>query len=176
MSEEKKSHNFAPSTLGAGFVHKKDLILAIILVAFGAFMYYEAGKFPEAPAILGDTLNADVFPKMLITILFILVAIIPFEFKLTPAKIAKIDKDRGDKTPPITWISILLLLTIVSFAKFLGAVVTMFITCLLLPLVWGERNYIAVAIYSVVFPGFVYLLFNKLLGLYFNPGILELLK
>ena len=52
----------------------------------------------------------------------------------------------------------------------------MFITCLLLPLVWGERNYIAVAIYSIVFPGFVYLLFNKLLGLYFNPGILELLK
>ena len=42
---------------------KKDLILAIILVAFGAFMYYEAGKFPEAPAILGDTLNADVFTK-----------------------------------------------------------------------------------------------------------------
>ena len=176
MSEEKKSYDFAPKTLGAGFIHKKDLVLAIILVGFGAFMYYEAGKFPEAPAILGDTLNAEVFPKMLITLLFILVAIIPFEFKLTPEKIAKIDKDRGDKTPPITWISIVLLLTIVSFAEFLGAVVTMFITCLLLPLVWGERNYIAVAIYSIVFPGFVYLLFNKLLGLYFNPGILELLK
>ena len=101
MSEEKKSHDFAPKTLGAGFIHKKDLVLAIILVAFGAFMYYEAGKFPEAPAILGDTLNAEVFPKMLITLLFILVAIIPFEFKLTPEKIAKIDKDRGDKTPPI---------------------------------------------------------------------------
>ena len=89
MSEEKKTFDFAPRTLGAGFIHKKDLVLAIILVAFGAFMYYEAGKFPEAPAILGDTLNADVFPKMLITILFILVAIIPFEFKITPAKIAR---------------------------------------------------------------------------------------
>ena len=52
-------------------------------------MYYEASKFPEAPAILGDTLNADVFPKMLITIMFLLVAIIPFEFKLTPDKVAK---------------------------------------------------------------------------------------
>ena len=55
MSEEKKTFDFAPRTLGAGFIHKKDLVLAIILVAFGAFMYYEAGKFPEAPAILGDT-------------------------------------------------------------------------------------------------------------------------
>ena len=69
MSEEKKTFDFAPRTLGAGFIHKKDLVLAIILVAFGAFMYYEAGKFPEAPAILGDTLNAEVFPKMLITLL-----------------------------------------------------------------------------------------------------------
>ena len=98
MSDQKKIHDFAPRTLGAGFVHKKDLVLAIILVAFGAFMYYEASKFPEAPAILGDTLNADVYPKMLITIMFLLVAIIPFEFKLTPEKVAKIDKDRDDKT------------------------------------------------------------------------------
>ena len=67
-------------------------------------MYYEASKFPEAPAILGDTLNADVFPKMLITIMFLLVAIIPFEFKLTPEKVAKIDKDRDDKTLTITFL------------------------------------------------------------------------
>ena len=119
MSDQKKIHDFAPRTLGAGFVHKKDLVLAIILVAFGAFMYYEASKFPEAPAILGDTLNADVFPKMLITIMFLLVAIIPFEFKLTPDKVAKIDKDRDDKTLTITWLTILLLLTIVSFSRLL---------------------------------------------------------
>ena len=25
MSEEKKSYDFAPKTLGAGFIHKKDL-------------------------------------------------------------------------------------------------------------------------------------------------------
>ena len=33
-----------------------------------------------------------------------------------------------------------------------------------------------IIIYSILFPGFVYLLFNKLLGLYFNPGILEAFK
>jgi len=38
MSKEKKSIDFAPRTLGAGLVHKKDLILATILVAFGAFV------------------------------------------------------------------------------------------------------------------------------------------
>ena len=98
MSDQKKIHDFAPRTLGAGFVHKKDLVLAIILVAFGAFMYYEANKFPEAPAILGDTLNADVFPKMLITIMFLLVAIIPFEFRLTPDKAVSYTHLRAHET------------------------------------------------------------------------------
>jgi len=55
-------------------------------------------------------------------------------------------------------------------------VLTMFVICLAIPLIWGEKNYVAVAIYAIVFPAFVYFLFNKLLGLYFNPGLLELIK
>ena len=76
--------NFAPEKTGAKFFHRKDLYLALVLVAFGAFVYYEADKFPPAPSILGDTINADVFPKILVVILLFLTAIIPFEFKMTP--------------------------------------------------------------------------------------------
>ena len=165
--------NFASGKSGAKFFHRKDLYLALVLVAFGAFVYYEAGKFPPAPAVLGDTINADIFPKILVVILLFLTAIIPFEFKLTPEKVAKIDKDRNEKTLPITWITIFVLLTIVFLTDFLGAVLTMFVTCLLVPLVWGERNYVAVAIYAILFPAFVWFLFNQLLGLYFAPGLLE---
>ena len=176
MSKEKKSIDFAPRTLGAGLVHKKDLILAAILVAFGALIYYEAGKFPPAPEILGEIINAEVFPKILVVLLIFFVAIVPFEFKITPAKIDGIDKDRGEKVLPITWITIAVLLSIVAAAEFLGAVLTMFVICLTVPLVWGEKNYVAVAIYAIVFPAFVYLLFNTLLGLNFNPGLLEFIK
>lgn len=171
MSNE--SNNFAPEKTGAKFFHRKDLYLALVLVAFGAFVYYEAGKFPPAPLVLGDTLNADVFPKILVVILLFLTAIIPFEFKITPQKVAKIDKERDEKTLPITWVTIFLLLTIVFLTDFLGAVLTMFVTCLLLPLVWGEKKYVVVAIYALLFPAFVWFLFNQLLGLYFAPGLLE---
>lgn len=168
--------NLASDKSGARFYHKKDLYLAIILVAFGAFVYYEADKFPPAPLVLGDTINADVFPKILVVVLLFLTAIIPFEFKITPEKVAKIDKERNERTISITWITIVMLLTIVSLANFLGAVLTMFTTCLIFPLVWGEKNYVAVAIYAIVFPACVYLLFNQLLGLYFEPGLLEIFK
>ena len=43
--------NLASDKSGARFYHKKDLYLAIILVAFGAFVYYEADKFPPAPLV-----------------------------------------------------------------------------------------------------------------------------
>ena len=64
MSDQ-SSHNLAPEKSGAKTFHRKDLWLASILIAFGAFMYYEATKFPSAPMVLGDTLNADVFPRIL---------------------------------------------------------------------------------------------------------------
>jgi len=174
MSKQKQKLNPA-TNLVAGLVHKIDLIVASILIIGGAFMYYEATLFPAAPNILGDTLNADIFPKMLIVLMIILACIIPFEIRFMPEKIAKIDKDRSVNLEPITWKTIVLLITLVSVAEFLGPMVTMFVTAACFPLVWGEKNYVRIAIYSVAFPLFVYFVFNKLLGLFFDPGVLQYL-
>ena len=173
---DKKLNPASKYTLGAGLIHKVDLIVASIIIIGGGFMYYEATLFPAAPNILGDTLNADVFPKMLIVIMIILASIIPFEISFMPEKIAKIDKGRSVSLEPITWKTIVLLIALVSVAEFLGPAVTMFVTALSFPLVWGEKNYLRIAIYSVAFPIFVYLVFNKVLGLFFDPGVLKYLN
>ena len=173
---DKKLNPASKYTLGAGLIHKIDLIVASVIIIGGGFMYYEATLFPAAPNILGDTLNADVFPKMLIVIMIILASIIPFEIKFMPEKIAKIDKGRSVSLEPITWKTIVLLIALVSVAEFLGPAVTMFVTAVSFPLVWGEKNYLRIAIYSVAFPIFVYLVFNKVLGLFFDPGVLKYLN
>ena len=175
MSKQKQKLNPA-TNLVAGLVHKIDLIVASVIIIAGAFMYYEATLFPPAPNILGDTLNADVFPKMLIVLMIILASIIPFEISFMPEKIAKIDKGRSESLEPITWKTIVLLIALVSVAEFLGPAVTMFVTAVSFPLVWGEKNYLRIAIYSVAFPIFVYLVFNKVLGLFFDPGVLKYLN
>ena len=173
---DKKLNPASKYTLGAGLIHKVDLIVASIIIIGGGFMYYEATLFPAAPNILGDTLNADIFPKMLIVLMIILASIIPFEISFMPEKIAKIDKGRSVSLEPITWKTIVLLIALVSVAEFLGPMVTMFVTAACFPLVWGEKNYVRIAIYSVAFPLFVYLVFNKLLGLFFDPGVLKYLN
>ena len=173
---DKKLNPASKYILGAGLIHKVDLIVASIIIIGGGFMYYEATLFPAAPNILGDTLNADVLPKMLIVLMIILASIIPFEISFMPEKIAKIDKGRSVSLEPITWKTIVLLIALVSVAEFLGPAVTMFVTAVSFPLVWGEKNYLRIAIYSVAFPIFVYLVFNKVLGLFFDPGVLKYLN
>ena len=86
---DKKLNPASKYTLGAGLIHKIDLIVASVIIIGGGLMYYEATLFPAAPNILGDTLNADVFPKMLIVIMIILASIIPFEIKFMPEKNCK---------------------------------------------------------------------------------------
>ena len=62
---DKKLNPASKYTLGAGLIHKVDLIVASIIIIGGGFMYYEATLFPAAPNILGDTLNAfNVSPKI----------------------------------------------------------------------------------------------------------------
>ena len=165
-----------PDYSGMGLFHKKDLNIAILLIAVGCFLFYEATKFPPPGMILGDTINADVFPKILVVILIFLAAVIPFEFRFAGPKIKKIDKDREERIEPITWKTLAFLITIVLCSTFLGTILTMIATCLAFPIVWGERRYIAVAIYAMLFPLGVYLLFNKLLSLYFEPGLLKLFQ
>jgi putative tricarboxylic transport membrane protein len=43
---------------------------------------------------------------------------------------------------------------------------------LALPLLWGERRWQLIVPFVVLFPAAVMLLFAKLLGVYFNPGVL----
>jgi putative tricarboxylic transport membrane protein len=176
MALKKKKSKSMPVYSGMDLFHKKDLNIALLLIAIGCFLFYEATKFPPPGMILGDTINADVFPKILVVILIFLAAVIPFEFRFAAPKIKKIDQEREEKIEPITWITLAFLIIIVLCSTFLGTILTMITTCLVFPIIWGEKRYVAVAIYSMLFPLGVYLLFNKLLSLYFEPGLLKLFQ
>ena len=45
-----------------------------------------------------------------------------------------------------------------------------------LPLYWGERRLKVLISYVVGFPLFVIVLFNVILGVHFEPGLLDLIK
>ena len=132
----------------------------------------ETEKFEEVSDLFAQNIPPQMFPQILLIIIGLMVCIIPFEHLFLSKSGKDIDADRKKKIKPITYGSMAMLIAIISFSEFLGAHITIFLSCLILPLFWGERNLKLLIPYVVLFPIAIILLFNVALGLYFEPGIL----
>ena len=149
-----------------------DTIIATLLVAMLVFLWLETEKFEEVSDLFARNIPPQMFPQILLIIIGLMVCIIPFEHLFLSKSGKDIDADRKKKIKPITYGSMAMLIAIISFSEFLGAHITIFLSCLILPLFWGERNLKLLIPYVVLFPIAIILLFNVALGLYFEPGIL----
>ncbi len=63
----------------------------------------------------------------------------------------------------VLFTSCLLVLFVVSI-EWIGMMTAMFVFCLALPLLWGEKRVLWVVVYAALFPACIYLLFSGLLG------------
>ena len=158
----------------ARLIHPVDTTIAAILLATMAWLWYETTQFQEVSFLLADNLPPATFPRILLVIISIFAVLMPFEHILLTRRGKNIDKDRSEPIKKITWSTMVLLLAIMALSEFLGTFLTMFAVCLLVPLVWGERRLLVVIPFAVLFPLAVTLLFNVLLGVFFQPGLLGL--
>ncbi len=81
------------------------------------------------------------------------------------------DEDRRARVKPISIYSAVLLSCVVGLMPWLGTYLAMVFVCALLPLLWGESRMKVILPFAIIFPGLVTLLFTKVLGLYFEPGV-----
>ena len=144
-----------------------DTIIATLLVAMLVFLWLETEKFEKVSDLFAQNIPPQMFPQILLIIIGLMVCIIPFEHLFLSKSGKDIDADRKKKIKPITYGSMAMLIAIISFSEFLGAHITIFLSCLILPLFWGERNLKLLIPYVVLFPIAIILLFNVALGLYF---------
>ena len=73
----KKKEN-ASNSLGA-LLNKSDTIIAIILTLIIAFLWFETTKFEKVPDLFSNNIPPEMFPQILLIIIFGMVLIIPFE-------------------------------------------------------------------------------------------------
>ena len=93
-----------------------------------------------------------------------LTAIIPFEHILLKKSGKDIDSGRKKKVNFATYGTMAILLTIIVFSEYLGAYVTIFLSCFILPIFWGEKNLKLLIPYVILFPLFIILIFNIVLN------------
>ena len=153
--------------------NKTDTIIAIIIYAMIVFLWIAAEKFDSVSDLFAQNIPPQLFPQILLITIGLLTAIIPFEHILLKKSGKDIDSGRKKKIKFSTYGTMAILLTIIVFSEYLGAYITIFLTCVILPIFWGEKNLKLLIPYVIFFPLFIILIFNVILGVYFEPGILE---
>jgi hypothetical protein len=84
-----------------------------------------------------------------------------------------LDEDRSTKVERITFITAAGLLFVVTLSEWLGTDLSMVLSCVLLPMLWGERRIKIIIPFAIIFPLAVRIVFVEALNVHFLPGILE---
>ena len=143
-----------------------DLVIGGLLIAFAALVFTWTFTFDEAPAALAQNVQPASFPRLVAVVIIVLTGAMIFLSRTSAS-----DKRR----PPFKtamWSTAAAMLAFVLAFTYLGIVVAMVAFCLLFPMSWGERRLHWLILFAIVFPAIIYLLFAKVLGVFFEPGIL----
>jgi len=155
----------------AEFIHGTDLIVAGILLALCAWLYYLTTGFEEVAGLFSQDVPPEFLPRLLIWTIVVLSLLLPFEHLLKPHGRDHFDKDRSKPIASMAYVTAGLLALLVLSIDLIGTYFGIIAVCLALPLLWGERRWKFLIPYAFVFPTVVMLLFSKLLGVYFEPGL-----
>lgn len=153
-------------------VHAPDLVLAAIVLAGCALLYYFTTQFGEIASILSESTPPALFPRLVIGTIAVLALLLPFEHLFHARGKKHLDEGRQHRIKPIAAATAVLLIATVAAMPWLGTAVTMVLACVALPLLWGERRVKVILPFALLFPGIVTLLFTKVLKVVFEPGIL----
>ena len=165
----------APSNLGA-LLNKKDTIIALLMIALIGFLWFETTKFEKVPDLFSNNIPPEMFPQILLIIILGMILIIPFEHIFLKKNGKNIDAGRDKPIEKSTLGTMVILSTIVASSQILGAAITIIAISIALPLYWGEKRLKVLIPYIIGFPLFVIILFNIVLGVHLEPGLLELIK
>ena len=152
-------------------IDRIDAALALVLILVCGFLYLQTSGFDKPALFLGDNVLPEEFPRMLLWIIGGLALLLPFEHLLERKRHPLIRKSRSRPIGRTTWATILLLVAILAFAPVLGTILTVLISSLTLPILWGERRWLIVIVYSITFTALITYLFAGVLSVYFEPGV-----
>ena len=153
-------------------LHTTDLVVALIILAICGILYYVTTTFEEVSAMLAQNIPPEFFPQLVIIIIAILTLGVPFEHLMHKRRGENIDSERSER---VKWMPVLtagLLVLLALGIPLLGMLLTMVAICAILPLLWGERRLKLIIPFAILFPLAVAYLFNKVLLVYFEPGVL----
>lgn len=146
-----------------------DVVVGLVVLALCAVAYWITLGFEQAPAALARNVQPRTFPQLVIGLIAALTGLMMWRALRTGER-----KQRGP-VPPMVPLTIAAVGVFVALFSFLGVFLAMATICVGLPLLWGERRYLALAAYAVLFPAAIYGLFVRVLDVRFPSILLPML-
>ena len=152
-------------------IHRVDTIVALIVLAICAILYWRTLTFPNAPTSLAQNVQPWMFPQLLLLLIAVLALFLPFEHLQKRKQGIDLDEDRRHRPKPIVFTTALATIVLVGVMPWLGTYVGLLIAAAGLPLLWGERRWKILVPYALLFPTALIWLFAGALQVSFLPGI-----
>ncbi|MFC3283350.1 tripartite tricarboxylate transporter TctB family protein [Litchfieldella rifensis] len=155
----------------SSLIHRQDLVVALIVLAIGAFLFWRTLLFDSVPASLAQDVKPETFPQMLLIVIAVLALFLPFEHLQKRKQGIDLDSDRRVRPRPIVFLTAGAMLLLIGVMPTLGTYIGLLLAAAGLPLLWGERRLKLLVPYAVLFPTLLFWFFADVLQVNFLPGI-----
>ena len=151
------------------FFFKDEFKVSFIIIFISTILLITTFSFDIVPPILNRGIQPATFPKGLLVLIIGLTLIIYYLSIKKPWKVEK-------KLPKTFYLTLMSFFLFVLISKTLDFFLAISVLSIFVSYYWGERRLKVLIPYIIGFPLFVIVLFNIILGVHFEPGLLDLLK
>lgn len=148
-------------------VDRGDTLIAAGILGVAAALFYVTTTFDTVADALSQNIGPAYFPRLVLGTIALLALLLPFERHWRGRAISTSSPVAGR-----TWIAMALLVGLGALLPVAGMLATLFLTCTLLPLVWGRVRVLVVIAFAAAFTLVAWLLFEEVLDVTFEPGLL----
>lgn len=148
-----------------GALRRRDVRAALAVLVFCGWAFWLTLGFEEAPRALAAGLQPATFPRLLLAVMAALALLLLRTGLAGP-------EEEGTPVRPMVYLSFAAMVGFVLAFQWLGFVPAVLLATTGIPFLWGERRWWLVLPVAFAFTAAVDVLFARLLGVFFHPGLL----
>ena len=147
----------------------RDLAPGVVILAICAALYFVTTTFDSDPLGMAQGMPATHMPRLVLGLIAALAVLMIVQG-------LRAGRDSSESGPPWRmWATAAILALCAVLFPIVGVPLAFFAVCLVLPILWGARNYPFVTTFAVAVPAAIYVVFQLLLGLRLPLGPLSIL-
>ena len=145
--------------------YNDSFIVSFVIIFLSSILLYFTFQFDIVPPILNRGIQPATFPKALL-ILIIFLTIITYLLSL------KNSWKKQKKLPTSFYLTLSSFILFILISKFLDFFLGISVLSIIVSFFWGEKRIIYLLLVGIIFPLFVFIFFEVVLGLRFPAGII----